>query len=393
MRRKLLEILCALSLCLVQATHAQTQRISKKPSLDALRERAEAYWSLLAKHQKVEAASFVERASRENFVARQEPDFSEPHLNKIEFTTNSQEAVVTFVIKRVLQPIQQPFHWSVQEKWVYSDGVWYVEIPKPSAILGITKASGSAPAPSTEALEKKREDLRKRLEFHSTSLTFGTVRKGATAVVPVEYAFRGTTPLQFSLQNPPVNLSILGAVEDKTAAGSSMLRLALRTGNMDGEVNLGFVLLAREGDTEVPYELKMHGFVYSPVYFFPATLRFAKGELEKDLEVKNNSKMEVRLASFLSQSDAVRIKDLPRSLMPGEKCTLKIVLTSQAALANTTEEIDIKLQEPVEGLAGLRIFVMRNYVPQTEPPKPKIPSRNAVEELMRKVRPEQRINP
>ena len=97
--------------------------------------------------QKLEAASFVQRASRQNFITRQEPDFSEPRISKMEFSTDRREATVTFVIKRKLPLFQHPLDWSVQEKWIYRDGEWYVEIPKPMTILGIVPTAGTGAGP------------------------------------------------------------------------------------------------------------------------------------------------------------------------------------------------------------------------------------------------------
>ena len=393
MRRKLLGILCALLLCLVQATYAQAQKTPQRPSLDALRERSEAYWSLLAKRQKLEAASFVQRASRQNFITRQEPDFSEPRISKMEFSTDRREATVTIVIKRKLPLIQHALDWSVQEKWIYRDGEWYVEIPKPMTILGIVPTAGTGAGPNSEALEKKGADFRKRLEFHSTELEFGTIRKGTTATVPLQYVYRGSTPLQFALQDAPSSLSVLSPGTDKTATDATGVRLALRTGNMEGEVNLLVKLIIREAETDLPFELKLHGFVYTPVSFSPSTLRFAKGESEKEIVVRNNTKTEIRLASFSSRSTELQVPDVPRSLQPGEECKLKIVQTAQAPRVNTSEELNIRFPQPVEGLASLRIFVTRNYVQQAEAPKPKIPPRKSVEEMMRKARPEQPTKP
>jgi len=137
-------------------------RPNPKPSLDTLFQRVNSYWSLLAQRKKGQALNFVASQSRDNFLARQDPSFSQPRVTASLSSKKPDEVVVTVTVKRAL-PAIGILDWPVSEKWVFVSGNWYALVAD-SSIPAYSTAEPKQPAGSGDprVIEQVRRKYERR---------------------------------------------------------------------------------------------------------------------------------------------------------------------------------------------------------------------------------------
>jgi hypothetical protein len=369
-----------------QKTPAQSTRSAPpqgipKPSLDALRSRAIAYWNLLARGQKSQALQYVEPSRRENFKARQTPPFSEPRITAFGLSAKPDEVSVTAEVKRIVLPIPNPMYWPVTEKWVFRNGNWFVMVENPAELLLFPTSPGhAAPVLSPEETEKRRKAILEALQFETQDLEFGTVRQGDNVFLSLGYQLAGDEAFGIVLRDSLEDFYVRNLRDRKLPPGKEQkIQMELLTRTYAGEVNERFTAVISHQDVEVPFEFKVHGFVYVPVSATPRALKFLKGEREKEIVLKNNSKSEVTVNAVSNAGFSVT--SLPQKLSPGADCRLKIAVLSDKQDKNLQSVLSFSFAESVEGTDGLDVPVILNY----EEVKPKTAQEQAIEDLLRKA--------
>lgn len=364
-----------------QTTRPSPPQGAPRPSLDALRSRAIAYWNLLAHGQKSQALQYVEPSRRESFKARQTPPFSEPRITAFALSAKPEEVSVTAEVKRMVPPMPYPVYWPVTEKWVFRNGNWFVMVENPTGLLPFPTSPGHpAPVLSPEEAGKRRKAILEALQFETRDLEFGTVRRGDNVFLSLGYRLAGDEAFGIVLKDFPDDLLLLNLPDRNLPPGKEQkIQMELLTRIYADEVNEKFTAVISHQDVEVPFEFKLHGFVYVPVSVTPRALKFLKGEREKEIVLKNNSKSEVTVNAVSNAGFSVT--PLPQKLPPGADCHLKVAVLSDKSDKNLQSVLSFSFAESVEGMDGLDVPVILNY----EEVKPKTAEEQMIEDLLRKA--------
>jgi hypothetical protein len=336
---------------------------ARKPSLDALVTRAGAYWGLLAKGEKSKALAYVQPQSRDNYLNRQAPPFSEPRVTDLELSQSPAEVWVTVKVKRILPLIPAPVDWPVKEKWVFEGGQWSVVITNsPDKFARVTGTGPKVPAPSSEDEEKKRQAIRTSLHFENSDVDFGTVRQGEQVPIELKYRLTGSEALTWKLTEAPRGLTRKASSARELKAGEGQkIELNLQTQEMDGEITGTFAVLAVSAGLEVPYEFNIRGRVYAPLSISPRSLRFLKGETAKEVVLKNNSKSTIRILT--AKATGLDVQPLPQALAPGAECRVTVSLKLRNYSTNYGAEIAFPFADPVDGGKSATLTVVVNAEP------------------------------
>ena len=359
-------LVVALLFGMVAPAASAAERPARKPSLDALIARVSAYWELTANGKKTQALEYVQPQSRDTYLALQTPGFSDPRITNLELQPDPSEVMVTVKVRCVLPQTPAPFDWPVKQKWVLEGGKWLVVVPK-SATAMFASTDEKQPANSTsgpEELEKRRQAVSEALHFDSSSIDFGLVRQGQRVPLGLTYRLSGNEAMAWRLKAPPRGLAPSGSGDRTLVPGEGQkLELRLQTRDYDGEVNQTFSILAGRDDVEVPYEFKIHGFVYTPVSVSPRSLRFLKGESSKEVTLKNNSKSELQIVSVYSEKEGLEVQPLPQTVAPGAECRLTVTLKLKTYPTNYADNLVLRFASPVDEMESVGFSVTVNYEP------------------------------
>jgi hypothetical protein len=141
----------------------------------------------------------------------------------------------------------------------------------------------------------------------------------------------------------------------------NVLTVEIPSEHYDGDVNERMDLVVRRQGVEVPFEFTVKGHVYVPVSLVPRLLQFdSKGEREKTILVRNNSKKILKIKSFFSEINAVSIESLPATIPPGQQLHLKVKQIREVTRSNLRDNLSIAFAEPVDGETHLRLAVVFN---------------------------------
>jgi hypothetical protein len=336
----------------------------RKPSLDALVTRAGAYWGLLAKGEKSRALEYVRSQSRDNYLNRQNPAFSEPRVTDLELSQNPVEVWVTVKVKRVLPLIPTPVDWPVKEKWVFEGGKWLVVITiSPDKFARVTGTEPKVPATSSEEDAKKLQAIREALHFENSKVDLGTVRQGERVPIELKYRLTGSEAMIWKLTGAPRGLTRTDSSgRDLKPGEGQKIELILQTQELDGKISGTFTILAVSAGQEVPYEFSIHGYVYAPVSTSPRPVRFLKGESAKEVVVRNNSKSAIQVVS--AKAVGFDVEGLPQTIAPGAECRLAVKPTFRSYGTNHGAEITLRFAEPADGVQSVAFPVIANFEPQ-----------------------------
>jgi hypothetical protein len=333
-----------------------------KPSLDALKSRVSAFWSLLARGQKSVALQYVEPSRRKIFEAWQAPPFSDPRITTLVLSPKAEEVTVTVEVKRTFPPLPNPFSWPVTENWVFRNGNWFVlpEQASASALFTTKPAQPGALPLSPEDAAKRQRAIREMLQFETSDLEFGRVRRGDGVSFSLGYRLAGDEPFGIVIRNSPIDLTVRNLQNRKLPAGKDQkIQLQLLTQAYAGEVDEKFTATVSYQSVEVPYDFKIHGYVYAPVYSIPLTLLFLSGEHVKEVVVKNDSKSEVTINGFANKD--FEVSPLPQKILPGHACTLRVGIVQDRAEKNFIDSLSLSFDKPVEDMSSLDLSIVRNY--------------------------------
>ncbi len=359
-------------------------RTAAKPSLDALVQRVNAYWRLLAEGKKRQALEYVEKSSRGILAGRIVPPFSKPRIVRLEPTAADKEVDVTVTVTRALPPLPGEFEWPVLNQWAFSSGVWFVKVQNDFLAQFSAAARAGGKVLSPEETEKRQAAIRDKLRFSSYEVAFGTVREGRQVDFDLEYDLDGDEPFDVQVKASPIAEDIVGLSDHKLLPGKlQKARLSFFTEGYDGAVDGKLTLLAGREGIQVPFEFRLHGKVYTPLSKAPKVIRFLKGENEKKVEIRNNSSFEVRFESVASETDNFEVSPLPQILAPGGRCELTVKSHLKDTSANRAETILLRLAQPVDGAYNLPLPLITNFV-EKKRQAPGPPSSKQIEELMRK---------
>jgi hypothetical protein len=358
-----------------------------KPSLDALLLRVNSYWDLLARGKKLQAMELIAPTGREEFLARQNPTFSDPRLTGLEFLGKPEEVTVTVTVKRMM-PGVGTVDWPVSEKWVFLNGKWFAEVTAMTAPYGTTGLGKSQGITlSAEETERRKKRIQTELHVFGSTVDFGTVRKGKIGQSELKYSLDGTEPMDMFLADAPPGLGRSSASKGRLKPGHDQsILLRWITANYDGEVRLPFKILVRRDGVEVPYQFEMHGIAYSPASAEPAQIVFQRGETQKEFSVRNNSHSEITITSTSSETGVLQVQSLPVVLAAGGRAVLKVKTTVPVAKANYRDMLSLAFEQPVEGMTSLIIPIVLNY---EKPPEKKGflgMTQQQIDELVRKAR-------
>jgi hypothetical protein len=367
----------------------RTGSAKSKPSIDALLQRVEEYWRLLAQGKKSQATIYVEASCRSAFSAWQAPAFSKPRLAKLELSASGAEVRVTMLVKRALVPLSTEVDWTVANQWVFLRGNWWLAFKDESRLAyGKSGAPGATAKEVLEAEEKARAALRSRFTFDRNEFDLGTIRKGTTPEFTIGFSLAGDTTLEAALDSKA--LDIVGLSDGVLTPGRNQkIRVQLLTPNLEeGPLREKFSILVREDKVIASFDFILQANVYATFSVVPRIIRLRPGETEADVEIRNNSSVEAGLVSSYSEYAMIDARPLPQSLPPGGSCRLKVRLLRNVDSKNLGLEVGVKLSTVVENIASLIIPVVVNFVEEPKKKAPAAPSEKEIQELIRKARPD-----
>jgi hypothetical protein len=139
------------------------------------------------------------------------------------------------------------------------------------------------------------------------------------------------------------------------------LTIEMKSVLYDGDVKERVVLVFKKQGVEVPFEFTVKGHVYVPASVVPKLVQFdLKGEREKTILVRNNSKEILKIKSFYSETDAVSIEFLPATIPPGQQLQLKVKQIRDMARSDLRDNMTLSFAQPVDGMAALGLTVVLN---------------------------------
>ncbi len=380
-------IACLLMLLPVTSLSADAQQPRAKPSLDVLLIRVKEYWALLQKGKKLQALEYVTTSSRENFLAIQTPGFSDPRVSSLTLTAKPDEISVTVNVKRVLPQLGTlPVDWPVNEKWVFRNGNWFVVTAGRTPPYALGPGRKAKEPLSPEEVERRRNDIRTALHFDNQIFDLGTVRKGVPAPIEIKYSLSGSEPIAVELSDAPPDLTLAGLPDRKLQPGNGQsISMEWMTSERDGPVSAHFALLARLHDVEVSFPFEVKGDIYSPVSAQPNQIIFPRGERKTEFVVRNNSRSEVSIRSYSSQTGIFEVSSVPQIIPPGGQAVMNVRTTVAVDQKNFKDLLSLAFDQPVEGMASVIVPITLNYEKPLEEKRIMGLTQKQLDELLRKA--------
>jgi hypothetical protein len=376
------------SIAVPQSVRPKTTAAPARPSLDLLVARVDAYWKLLLAGRRLRAAVYVLPSDRNKFGLGTTPQFTNPRLKSLELSKDRTEATVTVTINRFIPSFPSEMDWPVTEHWVFQRGTWYCR----HAPQFFPMATASP-----EQMEMARQQIRDRLHFEKTAFDFGTVKQGKNAVLTLKYTLTGDDSVSVTLKSTSpgsenecyncsrergINLMDLKELPPGTHKEFSV---EVPTWGYDGPVSEQFFIVAKIKNVDAPFEFSVRGNVYAPVSMIPRLLKFKKGEHEKEVVMRNNSKSDLEVNPAISETRAITIEPLPAVIPPGQQLTLKVKLgdTADSAVPNTVDNVAITFVKSVDDVAGLSFRVYLNSGEENQQKTSNRTADSQIQELIR----------
>ncbi len=349
--------------CIAASAGAQATKTKTRPagpSLDSLADQIDSYWKLLLQRKKHQAAEYVLPSDRDLFSSTNIPPFSDPRLKSLELSDDRTEATTTVIVKRSLPPLTQLMDWPVTEHWRFEKGKWFRRFERPS----LPTQAGFGEAPKThepEQSESLKKELLGMLHFEKSTLDFGTVRQGAALPLSLKYTLAGDETLSVAMKNSAPGFAIRGLTGQYLMPGQQReLTIEVPIWNYDGAVNERVILVAHRKGVEVPYEIAVTGNVYVPVSIVPNLLRFEKDDSEKEVVVRNNSKSDLELRRFHTETGVVSLEPFPATILAGQQLVMKVKSAKESRGQQNRDNLSIAFAQPIDGMAALSLVVALN---------------------------------
>ena len=359
----------------------------RQVSLDHLLTRVEQYWKLLSARKVVQAGEYVSRTLREDFLARGIPRFSDPHISALDLTGDPTEVTVTVLVERALPPPLGVMKWPVKQRWVFEEDDWYVHPTAP--LMPVQNNAGTHGPSNTGQLDKQEQDLHRILRFEQTTIDFGTVRQGDYAPIILKYTLEGNESITLTFEKMPLDFRIPGLKQRSLRLMPGKLqelKIEMATRKYDGAVEKDMILVAHQENAEASFEFTVKGFVYVPVSHSPRILRFTKGNLEKEITVRNNTKSALEIVSFLSESKIITAEPIPTTILPGQELRIHVKQIREINGTNLYDNLVFHFAEPIDGMGVLRLTAVMNYQ-EEEPAKDDPIDHREIQELIKKNTP------
>jgi len=342
----------------------QKETASGIASLDLLISRVDNYWRLLDERKKLQAMEYIIPSDREQFINRSTPLFSEPRIKTLQFPEDRTHVVVTVIVKRLI-PFG-PVDWPVVETWIFEKDNWYLNLPRASMpSIGNPKKPIAPLTPEQKETEKRK--LKEMLRFEKTALDFGRVRQESQVLLSLKYSLDGTEPVRVSINSAP-GIKIQGLKDQSLTPGNNReLTIPVPAMDYDGVVNENISITAHWNGVDVPFEFTLRGFVQASVSALPRILRFNsdKGETEREIVVRNNTKSIIELKSLKSDSEDLMVEPLPAKVRPGKQLTMKVKQVRNVSQRNVTHNLEIVLAKSVDNKTSLALTAILNATEET----------------------------
>lgn len=380
-------LLFSIAVVFASAPSTMLREPERQVSLDHLLTRVEQYWKLLSARKVVQAGEYVSRTLREDFLARGIPRFSDPRISALDLTGDPTEVTVTVSVERALPPPFGVMKWPVKQRWVFEEDDWYVHPTAP--LMPVQNDAGMHGPSSTGQLDKQEQDLHRILRFEQTTIDFGTVRQGDYAPIILKYTLEGNEPITLTFEKMPLDFRIPGLEQRslRLMPGKMQeLKIEMATRKYDGAVEKDMILVAHQENAEASFEFAVKGFVYVPVSHSPRILRFTKGNLQKEILVRNNTKSALEIVSFLSESKIITAEPIPTTILPGQELRIHVKQIREINGTNLYDNLVFHFAEPIDGMSVLRLTAVMNYQ-EEEPTKDDPFDRREIQELIKKNTP------
>lgn len=296
------------------------------PDLNLLQVRVEEFWQLLQQGRKQEATALVDPSSQEYFLKRQEPQFLSFKLRDMQFEEDTTSVLVTVTALRLFPQFPAPVEFPVQERYVFRDGTWYVQVA--AADRQNPFASGppaETPAPDAASILKTQKEL-ERLEVRPEGFNLGEVGQGIAVKREISYHNASSIPISVRVPKMPPEFGFsqlwfdLGPGETKTNT------IYINTQFLDGNIAADIPILLTSGKVEVQRVFKVEGLVKAPLSFAPYPLILDRNS-PQTITVKNNTSNTVRISEVNPPDKFMTVEwrsESDRSLPGGGKTTFVV---------------------------------------------------------------------
>ncbi len=331
------------------AKQTQTPGASQ-PSLDMLVRRVKEHWNFLARSERIQASRYVDASCRKDFIERPLPAISNPRLTRLEPDPSGKEVRVTVTVSLTLPPLPPGFDFPVTNRWVFTGGTWWELMHDEDIPMFPRRTPTETYGSYRREMERKQAALRRDLEFFKREIDFGKVRQGEAAEFSLEYRLAGSASVEVQLEDS--SLQIQRFPKSKLQPGTQeRFPMKLLTTDYEGPIQGAFALLIQKGDVQVTYNFRLKGNVYAPLSVSPQVLRFLPDEKEKEVEIRNNTAVEVQFSSWSGSDGHYGVESLPQSLAPGARLKIKVTKLADQSPGQAPTLLVIRLSAPVERIS------------------------------------------
>ena len=317
------------------------------PDLDLLVERAAQFWAFLQKGSKVEALEYVDPATRNTFLKREEIPLLSFQVSDIHLGEDSARVQVTVEAEvhdpRLVRPITVP----ITESYVFREGTWFVQIAG-SKVRELFDSSNKPEAKTlTDEERALLENELSRFTFTVEKLAWGEVEQGQGLSLEMPYHNGSSGSVEVDIVDGPAWISLTRSNFGVRQGDTGVIEVWVRTDKLGGAVSGSIQVLLKRESVEDRRDIPIEGYVKTLVTLTPAGLVLDASGFQ-DIAIRNDTEQDFTNLDFIPPGDFLEVHWIgDRTLEAGATKMLQVRWTiGQIPGDWTSGEIEVRLYEP-----------------------------------------------
>jgi len=279
-----LVVIC-LIVCFYGTARSQSVRLPRDPQ--KLIDRATTFWNLMITGQRAKALDFVVADKRDAFVAASSLPILGAKVIGLDFTSDPNHGIVRVRLDSMsVQVTGTTASFTVNERWIFKNGNWYVEVGDPRDLSPNVGLSSSVP----EMIKQIEQSLR----LPKSEIDMGTVIEGAQVnnQVPIEYTGKFPLTVELATAMPVVSVHM---ERGRLTESSSHFILSFDSGGWEGPVSIPVNVRFRFEAAVVERTVLVRGSVFAPITFRQVPPTSAQKDGRFSVFIRNNTSEKIDL--------------------------------------------------------------------------------------------------